>query len=102
LFDRIVNPVLLIRRINLTAEHVVDERLREEKTKYEQLSLFDDYAQEEKTKQEKEALEKEKKAQEAVLALRKKFGKNAVIRGMNLQEGATAVQRNEQIGGHKA
>ena len=69
----------------------------------EQLDLFTDYvALESKRKAEKEALQKERKIQEAMLSIKKKYGKNAILKGMNLQEGATAKNRNSQIGGHKA
>ena len=68
-----------------------------------QLDLFTDYEALEKEKQRnEEQLAKERKMQEAMLSIKKKYGKNAVLKGMNLQEGATAVQRNAQIGGHKA
>ena len=70
---------------------------------YEQLDLFTDYeAQRKKQEEEEAALNREKRMQEAMLSIKKKFGKNAVLKGMNLQEGATARNRNEQIGGHKA
>ena len=68
------------------------------KEKYEQMDLFTDYMEEEK---EKERL-KERKIQEAMLAIKKKYGKNAILKGMNLEEGATAMERNRQIGGHKS
>ncbi len=103
LYDRIVNPKLLIRRINITANHVVDESSVTKENVYEQLDLFTDYESIQEQQREKEqALEKEKNMQKAILDIKKKFGKNAVLRGMNLQKGATAIQRNEQIGGHKA
>ena len=69
----------------------------------EQLDLFTDYmALEQQRKKENEALEREKKMQQAMVDIRKKFGKNAILKGMNLEEGATARERNRQIGGHKA
>ncbi len=103
LFDRIMDRRLLVRRVYLTANHVEDESAVPAGPVNEQLDLFTDYeALERKRREEAEALEKEKKLQQAVLDIKKKFGKNAVLRGMNLQEGATARQRNEQIGGHKA
>lgn len=102
LYDRIVDPALLIRRVNITAGHVIDEERAEEKPAYEQMNLFTDFVMNEDSKKEEEALEKERKAQDAILEIRKKFGKNAVLRGMNLEEGATARERNRQIGGHKA
>ena len=103
LFDRIGDKNLLVRRINMSAEHVISESQAQEKTEFHQLDLFTDYAAVQK-EQEKEAarLERERKMQKAVLEIKKKFGKNAVLRGMNLEEGATARDRNGQIGGHKA
>ena len=105
LYDRIVDPALLVRRITVTANHVVNEaEARQSRDAIpEQLSLFVDYeALEREAEAEREELERERKMQETVIALKKKFGKNAVIKGMNLQEGATAKDRNRQIGGHKA
>ncbi len=103
LYDRIVNPNLLVRRLNLTANKVVVENSVMEERQYEQLNLFTDYAAEEKRREEeKMALEREKRVQQAVLSIKKKYGKNAILKGMNLQEGATTMERNNQIGGHKA
>lgn len=103
LYDRIINPNLLIRRVTVVANHLVDEAQAKEAEQYEQLDLFTDYAALEKErKKEEEKLSKERKLQEAVLSVKKKFGKNAVLKGMNLQEGATTIERNRQIGGHKA
>lgn len=103
LYDRIMNPDLLVRRIYLTANHVVDEQTVSKEPVAEQMNLFTDYeALEKQRKAEKEALEKERRLQEAVLDIKKRFGKNAVLRGMNFEEGATARSRNEQIGGHRA
>ena len=98
LFDRIADPDLLSRRINITANHVIPESEASVEG-YEQLDLFTDY---EAIRKQEQELEKEKKMQKAVLEIKKKFGKNAVLKGMNLEEGATAKGRNEQIGGHKA
>lgn len=103
LFDRIVNPVLLVRRVNLTATHVIFERDIPKDTAPQQLNLFFDFQEEEKRKEEEDAaLEREKRRQQAVLGIRKKYGKNAILKGMNYQEGATTIDRNKQIGGHKA
>lgn len=103
LFDRIVNPALLIRRVSMYANHVIDEASVPEKDCYEQLNLFTDYEAENMTfEAENQALEREKKMQQTVLDIKKKYGKNAILKGMNLQEGATTVDRNNQIGGHKA
>ena len=103
LYDRIVDKKLLIRRITITANKLVSEDLVQQKESYEQLQLFTDY-EEVKREREKEeaALEKEKRIQHAMLDIKKKFGKNAILKGMNLEEGATAKDRNSQIGGHKA
>ncbi len=103
LYDRIINPVLLIRRITLTANHIVEEHRVEQEEHYEQMNLFTDYEiLEQQKKEEEEALEREKRIQKTVLEIKKKYGKNAIIKGMNLEEGATAISRNQQIGGHKA
>ena len=103
LFDRIVNPNLYVRRISVTANHIIEEASYREKESFEQLNLFTDYAAREQQRQEEqEQLEKEKRMQQAVLSIKKKYGKNAILKGMNLQEGATAMERNRQIGGHKA
>jgi len=104
LYDRIVDQNLLIRRLNLVAGKVTAETdmLVTEET-YEQLDLFTDYAAlKEKQETEKASLERERKMQEAMLDIKKKFGKNAILKGMSLEEGATAMERNRQIGGHKA
>lgn len=97
LFDRIVNPDLLVRRVNITANHVVSEDCAASQ-QVQQLSLFDDVDQ--KPKIARRA--RERKQQQAILNIQKKYGKNALLKGMNLQEGATARDRNNQIGGHKA
>ena len=104
LFDRLVNPYLLIRRLNLTVNHVVSESVADVKhTEPQQLDLFTDYDALEKQKQEEQArLDKERRIQEAQLKIKQRFGKNAILRGLNFSEGATAKERNEQIGGHKA
>lgn len=87
----------------LTASRVADESEAAEKDSYEQLDLFTDQEAAEKEKeQENQQLEKEKRWQKAMLDIKKKYGKNAILRGMNLEEGATARERNNQIGGHKA
>lgn len=103
LYDRIVNPALLIRRLNLTANHVSDETSVMQKETYEQLNLFTDYEEKEKQKkQEDTVLRREKKMQEAMLTIKKKYGKNAILKGVHYEEGATGRERNNQIGGHKA
>lgn len=103
LFDRIINSNLLVRRINVVACKVVDESLADDEPEFTQLDLFTDYEKLERDKQEeKKKLAKERQMQQAVLDIKKKFGKNAILKGMNLEEGATAISRNGQIGGHKA
>ena len=104
LYDRIIDKKLLVRRLNIVANHVVDEAsVSQHGEDFEQLDLFTDYAAvEAKRKKENEELEREKKMQKAILSIKEKFGKNAILRGMNLQEGATAKDRNAQIGGHRA
>lgn len=103
LYDRIINKSLLVRRINIVANHVINENDIKHEEKYEQLDLFTDYDEVLlKRKEEDEKLLRERKMQEAVLSIKKKYGKNAVLKGMNFEEGATAISRNSQIGGHKA
>ena len=103
LYDRIIDHNLLVRRIYVTACHVTEESAASEQPAFEQLDLFTDYQTLEQKKQEEEAkLNREKQLQQAMLGIQKKYGKNAVLKGMNLEEGATARERNRQIGGHKA
>lgn len=104
LYDSIVNPDLLIRRLNLTTNHVISEEKAEELSKSPvQLDLFTDYdALARKQKEQKEELAKERRMQETLLAIKRQFGKNAILKGLNLADGATAIERNKQIGGHKA
>lgn len=100
LLNRIVDENLLVRRINMSANHVINEN-EAKQDRYEQINLFDMIEFDEK-KVDQEKLQKEKDIQKAVLDIKKKFGKNAILKGMSLQEGATAIDRNNQIGGHKA
>ena len=103
LYDKIVNKKLLIRRINIVANKLVDEHSVKNANKYEQLDLFTDYEVLQKQREKENAeSEREKRMQNTILDIKKKFGKNAILKGMNLQEGATAKDRNNQIGGHKA
>lgn len=104
LFDRIVDKNLLVRRLNIVATHVMDETTAPRKAdRTEQLDFFTDYDAVQKEQEKENAeLEKERRMQEAVLSIKQKFGKNALLKGFNLEEGATAVDRNNQIGGHKA
>ena len=104
LFCKIVDHSLLIRRINITAIRVINEEeaLRERQVPV-QLDLFTDYEAERKAiEQEETQLENERNLQKTVLAIKKKFGKNAILKGLDFAEGATARERNNQIGGHKA
>lgn len=139
LYDRITNPDLLVRRLNIVACNVVTESVAKEKEKFVQMDLFSDFgfgensveqgksnpskdsiaeldgmgnlknyfyrdedriAEENRKEQEKE--ERERKVQLAALEIKKKFGKNAILKGMNLEDGGTTIDRNAQIGGHKA
>ena len=103
LFDSIINWNLSVRRINVTAARVVREDELSEMDNFEQFDLFTDYAAVEREReQERKELEKEKKMQQAVLDIQKKFGKNAMLKGMNFEDGAMTRERNRQIGGHKA
>ena len=103
MFDRIVNKDLLVRRLNLTVNHVVNEEEANRRTTPTQLDLFTDYEELARQQEaEKAELDKERRIQEAQLAIKQRFGKNAILRGLNFEEGATAKERNEQIGGHKA
>ena len=104
LFDRITDSNLLIRRMYVVANHVLPEADAPKKNAEPvQLDLFTDYAaEEEKKKAEDAALERERKLQAVTLEIKKKYGKNAILKAMNLEDGATARDRNAQIGGHKA
>ena len=103
LFERIVDKNLLVRRVNITANHVVDEASFQKADTFEQLDLFADNVDTQAKKVDEQAeLAREKKVQNAMLEIKKKHGKNAILKGMNLEEGATTVDRNKQIGGHKA
>jgi len=103
LFDRIVNDVLLVRRISLEANHLLSEADAPVRHAIEQLDFFTDYdALSEQRKSEAIALERERRIQEVSLSIKKKYGKNAILKGMNFEEGATARDRNNSIGGHHA
>lgn len=103
-FTEVVNPHLLVRRMNISANHVISEEKAAKLAKAPvQLDLFTDYEALEREEAEKKAVrDKERKMQEAILAIKKQFGKNAILRGTSFEEGATARERNQQIGGHKA
>lgn len=102
LYDRVVNKNLLIRRVNIAACNLIsEEEIPEEKPL--QLDMFTDYEQLERDAKERRAAEeKERKLQRVTLQIQDRFGKNAMLKGMNLVEGGTTIERNGQIGGHKA
>lgn len=103
LYDRIINPGFLIRRIYISANRVADEGTAADTPAFEQLDLFTDYARLEQEREEEESERKrERKLQEAMLDIKKKYGKNAILKGANLVEGSTVIDRNRQIGGHRA
>ena len=103
LFDEIINKKLLARRVNIVACHVVPESSLHEEKPFQQLNFFEDFsAIEEKLVKEKAAFEKEKRQQKAMAEIKKRYGKNAILRGMNLEDAGTTKDRNEQIGGHRA
>ena len=102
LYDRITGPSLLVRRVTLGANHVLDESLSQRDESFEQIDLFCDYDTLRKQReQEKFMLERERRRQQVILDIKKKYGKNAILKGASLEEGATARDRNRQIGGHR-
>ena len=102
LFDRIVDKDLLARRITIAANHVIDESAAPKADAVQQLDFFTDQAAAETERAEEDAqLAREKKQQEAILKITKKYGKNAILKGMNLEKDAMTIERNQQIGGHK-
>jgi len=103
LYERIVNKDLMIRRAYVVANHVTPRDKIEKKETYEQLNLFTDYEERDRVEQARIArAEKEQRIQEAMLSIKQRYGKNAVLKGMNLEEGGTTIERNKQVGGHKA
>jgi len=98
LYERIINPELLTRRLNITANNLESEAEVNKKTEFEQINLFTDYKAIERQKKKEEL---EKRLQNTVLELKKKYGKNAILKGMNFENGGTAIDRNSQIGGHR-
>ena len=98
LFERIVDKSLLVRRVNIVAGGVIPrESVQEER--FVQMDLFQDSTQ---LDEETNTLKKEHNLQKVMLDIKKQYGKNAVLKGVNLEEGATTIDRNKQIGGHKA
>lgn len=103
LYDSIINKDFLVRRIAISANHVMDEDMVSRETAFEQLNLFTDYeALRKEQEAEEERLRRERNLQQAVLDIKKKYGKNMILKGTSLMEGATAMERNRQIGGHRA
>lgn len=101
LYERIVNPDLLVRRLNLSANHLINEDAQKTKIIPAQLDLFTDYEEQEKQRKvNEERIEKERRQQETILKIKKKYGKNAILKGINYADGATQKERNRQIGGH--
>ena len=101
LYDRIVSKNLLVRRLSISANKLLPEADVPSKNETEQLDLFTDYAAKEQQEQADEtAHARERKLQEAMLGIKKWYGKNAILKGMNLEDGATARERNQTIGGH--
>lgn len=101
LYDRIVNKDLLVRRLNVVANHIIFESDIKEDG-YHETDLFGDSQEQQETEKEKMKLSKERERQKAILSVHKKYGKNTLLKGMNYEEGATTRERNGQIGGHKA
>ena len=102
LYERIVNPLLLIRRVNICVCNLENEDKVKDKKIFKQFDLFSNIEEESKQKeQELEDEEKERQIQRTILNIKDKYGKNAILKGMNLEEGATTIERNGQVGGHK-
>ena len=98
LYEKIMNKNLLARKIYITANDVINEELAKKEEKFEQIDFFTNYQEKEIKKQEEQ---NEKELQKAIIDIKNKYGKNAIIKGMNLQKDGTTIQRNGQIGGHK-
>ncbi len=102
-YERTVDRNLLIRRINITANHIVPENSVDDTPQPEQLTFFENIEEKDRRlEKEKKELEREKRMQNAIVGIKHKYGKNAILKGMNFKEAATAKDRNRQIGGHKA
>ena len=99
LYDRIIDKNLLTRRITISANNVINEEQAEKENTFEQIDLFTDYHELEKKHDEEK---KERNLQRSILDIKKKYGKNAILKGMNFEDGGTTIERNEQVGGHKA
>lgn len=102
LYEKIINKNLLVRRITVTANNIQPKEKTKEDARYEQINLFTDYEEEDRNKQqEKIKNEKEENLQNILLTIKNKYGNNSIMKVMNLEEGGTAIERNEQVGGHK-
>ena len=102
LYDRIINKNLLVKRINMTAANTTDENITNEVSKYHQIDLFTNYEEQEQKQKEKIIKEQEEnKLQHVIIDIKNKYGKNAILKGMNLEDGGTTIDRNNQIGGHR-
>jgi DNA polymerase V len=107
LYEEIVHPDLLVRRMYVVANHIIPKEKAKQKETFEQMDLFSyqrsmEEAQTDGKETKEKAGRREERMQQAILDIKKKYGKNAIVRGMNLEEGATAMERNRQVGGHKA
>lgn len=102
LFGRIMNPHLLVKKINLTACHVIDEARLATLRKPQQASLFDVMQEQKDSKAEEKKMLKERQRQQMIVKIRQRYGKNAILKGLNFEDGATTRERNALIGGHKA
>ena len=101
LYDRIVNKNLLIRKINITACNVINENKAKNEVVFEQLNLFCSTNDSEQNIEEKKKQEEDNKLQHTLINIKNKYGKNSILKGMNLEEGGTTIDRNNQVGGHK-
>ena len=101
LYDRIVNKNLLIRKINITACNIIDEDIVEKEVVHEQLNLFSPSDDSEQKIEDKKRQKEDNKLQHVLLDIKNKYGKNSILKGMNLEEGGTTIDRNNQVGGHK-
>jgi DNA polymerase V len=102
LFDKIINKDLYVRRVYVIAGNVRNKEAVKNQKVYEQIDLFTDYEAKDKDDLEEEkSIEKDNNLQEVLLDIKNKFGKNSIVKGMNLEEGGTAIERNGQVGGHR-
>ncbi len=103
LYDKIVDSRLSIKRINISVHNLISEEYKDKEVLYEQFNLFSDEEKINKERIEEAKDEKiESELQRTMLQIKKKYGKNSILKAMNLSDGATQIERNNQIGGHKA